>query len=264
MALCRRFVQSGAHLVKLRLHDASSRCSSLAGKLEHNSRHMSDLARPNGANRAFLVDTLALVRRLESQDVPSKQAEAITHAIIAVLNVSLESLSHSCVSKEEMQKSVMIQESNLSKFKAEVNSAQVAREMIQESNLSKFQNEIQSDLSKFQTDIKGSQDDHYATLQREIEKLKTHIDKGHSELRYEIDKANAGQRLDLNLERGRMRDELANQKAETTNLTNTLDRQEIHAVRAQVEAAKYDIAKYCIGTLASMAAMGLAVIRIML
>ncbi|CAI0375056.1 unnamed protein product [Linum tenue] len=169
MALCRRFVQSGAHLVKLRLHDASSRCSSLAGKLEHNSRHMSDLARPNGANRAFLVDTLALVRRLESQDVPSKQAEAITHAIIAVLNVSLESLSHSCVSKEEMQKSVMIQESNLSKFKAEVNSAQVAREMIQESNLSKFQNEIQSDLSKN---------------------------------RYEIDKANAGQRLDLNLERG--------------------------------------------------------------
>ncbi|CAL1385656.1 unnamed protein product [Linum trigynum] len=262
MALCRRFAQSGAHLVKLRLLDASSRSSSLVGKLEHG-RHISDLARTNGANRAFLVDTLALVRRLESQDVPSKQAEAITHAIIAVLNVSLESLSHSCISKEEMQKSVMLLESNLSKFKSEVNSAQVAREMIQESTLSKFQNEIQSDLSKFQTDTKGSQDDHYATLQREIEKLKNHIDKGHSELRYEIDKANAGQRLDLNLERGRMRDELSNQKAETTNLTNTLDR-EIHAVRAQVEAAKYDIAKYCIGTLASMAAMGLAVVRIML
>ncbi|CAI0439562.1 unnamed protein product [Linum tenue] len=169
MALYRRFAQSGAHLVKLRLLDASSsRSSSLAGKLEH-SRHISDLARTNGANRAFLVDTLALVRRLESQDVPSKQAEAITHAIIAVLNVSLESLSHSCISKEEMQKSVMLLESNLSKFKSEVNSAQVAREMIQESTLSKFQNEIQSDLSKN---------------------------------RYEIDKANAGQRLDLNLERG--------------------------------------------------------------
>jgi len=91
----------------------------------------------------------------------------------------------------------------------------------------------------------------------------------------------------------RIRDELANQNAETTNLTNKLDRvstagnntvvccklllclsfsflsncailQEIHALRAQLEAAKYDVIKYCIGTLVSISAVGLAVIRILM
>lgn len=71
----------------------------------------------------------------------------------------------------------------------------------------------------------------------------------------------AGQRLDLNLERGRLRDELAKQSSETTNLTNKLDR-EIHALRAQLEAAKYDVMRYCIGTLVSITAVGLTVIRI--
>ncbi|KAI3877726.1 hypothetical protein MKW98_020207 [Papaver atlanticum] len=41
-----------------------------------------------------------------------------------------------------------------------------------------------------------------------------------------------------------IRYELANQNAETSNLTNKLDR-EIHALRAQMEAAKYDVIKYC-------------------
>lgn len=40
--------------------------------------------------------------------------------------------------------------------------------------------------------------------------------------------------------------------------------QEIHALRAQLEAAKYDVIKYCIGTLVSISTVGLAVIRILM
>ncbi|XP_022763188.1 coiled-coil domain-containing protein 90B, mitochondrial-like isoform X2 [Durio zibethinus] len=181
--------------------------SSLANRVGH--RQISQLVKSNG-KRAFLVDTLALVRSLEAQGVPSKQAEAITAAITEVLNDSLENVSHSFVSKAEMQK-----------------------------------------------------EHHFSMLQRETEKLRGDIEKMRSELRYEIDKVTAGQRLDLNLERGRIRDELANQNAETTNLTNKLDR-EIHALRAQLEAAKYDVIKYCIGTLVSISAVGLAVVRILM
>ncbi|KAF7828928.1 protein FMP32, mitochondrial-like [Senna tora] len=193
------------------------------------SRQNSQLVKSNG-KRMFLVDTLALVRRLEGQGVPSQQAEAITAAITEVLNDNLESVSHSFVSKGEMQKTEMIQEANLSKFKSEVQS---------------------------------SQGNHFSLLQHETEKLKNDIEKMRSELRYEIDKVTAGQRLDLNLERGRIREDLANQNTETTNLTNKLDR-EIHALRAQLEAAKYDVIKYCIGTLVSISAVGLAVVRILM
>ncbi|XP_041022259.1 protein FMP32, mitochondrial-like isoform X2 [Juglans microcarpa x Juglans regia] len=177
-----------------------------------------------------LSASLASVRRLEGQGVPSKQAEAITAAITEVLNDSLENVTLSFVSKAEMQKIELIQESNLSKFKSEVQS---------------------------------SQGHHFSSLQHETEKLRNDIEKMRSELRYEIDKLTAGQRLDLNLERGRIRDELANQNAETTNLTNKLD-QEIHALRAHMEAAKYDVIKYCIGTLVSISTIGLAVIRILM
>nr|XP_009598778.1 protein FMP32, mitochondrial isoform X2 [Nicotiana tomentosiformis] len=172
---------------------------------------------------------LSTVRRLEAQGVPTKQAEAITAAITEVLNDSLENVAQTFVSKEELQTLEMIQESKLSKFKSEVQS---------------------------------SQENHFSLLQHETEKLKSDIEKMRSELRYEIDKVTAGHRLDLNLERGRIRDELANQNQETTNLTNKLDR-EIHGLRAQLEAAKYDVIKYCIGTLVSISAVGLAVVRIL-
>ncbi|CAH1437204.1 unnamed protein product [Lactuca virosa] len=206
---------------------SSSHCDPVYSRFDF--RQISQLVQSNG-KRLFLVDTLALVRRLEGQGVPSKQAEAITSAITEVLNDSLENVAESFVSKGEMQRIEMTQDGNLGKFKSQVQS---------------------------------SQENHFSLLQRETEKLRNDIEKMRSELRYEIDKVTAGQRLDLNLERGRIRDELANQNQETANLTNKLDR-EIHSLRAQLEAAKYDVIKYCIGTLVSISAVGLAVLRILM
>ncbi|KAK4775062.1 hypothetical protein SAY86_009997 [Trapa natans] len=226
MAAWRRLAGFGVDLAK---HRAVCVHSSNCMNSGFNYRQISEFAKLNG-KRAFLVDTLALVRSLEAQGVPSKQAEAITSAITEVLHDSLENVSHSFVSKAEMQKT----------------------EMVQESNLSKFMSEVQS-----------SQKHHLSALQRETEKLQGAIEKMKSELKYEVDKATAGQRLDLNLEKGRIREELAKQNAETTGLTNKLDR-EIHALRAQLEGAKYDVIKYCIGTLVSISAVGLAVVRILM
>ncbi|GAB4853840.1 hypothetical protein Ancab_018049 [Ancistrocladus abbreviatus] len=228
MPSCRHAVQIG--LSSRALLSKSGEFNLLDAQICRSSRRWISQLQIRNGKRAFLVDTLALVRSLEAQGLPSKQAEAITSAITEVLNDSLENVSRSFVSKADMQKMEMLQEANISKFKSEV---------------------------------QGSQDHHFSLLQRETEKLQGDIEKLRSELRYEIDKVTAGQRLDLNLERGRIRDELANQKAETTNLTNKLDR-EIHALRAQVEAAKYDVIKYCIGTLVSISAVGLAVVRILL
>ncbi|KAL3377939.1 hypothetical protein AABB24_004050 [Solanum stoloniferum] len=206
---------------------ACKRVGALAGSHRFHCRFISN--RAFDGKLLFLVDTLALVRKLEAKGVPTKQAEAITAAITEVLNDSLDNVAQTFVSKADLQRLEMIQESKLSKFKSEVQS---------------------------------SQENHFSLLQHEIEKLKRDIEKMRSELRYEIDKVSAGHRLDLNLERGRIRDELANQNQETANLTNTLDR-EIHTLRAQLEAAKYDVIKYCIGTLVSISAVGLAVVRLL-
>ncbi|KVI04143.1 Coiled-coil domain-containing protein 90 [Cynara cardunculus var. scolymus] len=193
----RRFVQRGINSgfqVKSMKNNGFSNSLLVPNRCDYNfRRHLSQLVNPKGV-RICLVDTLALVRRLEAQGVPSKQAEAITSAITEVLNDSLESVADTFTSNADMQKTVMLQEAHLSKFKSEVQS---------------------------------SQEHHFSSLQRETEKLRTDIDKMRSELRYEIDK-------------------------------------EIHGLRAQVEAAKYDVIKYCIGTLISISAVGLAVIRILM
>ncbi|CAA7391956.1 unnamed protein product [Spirodela intermedia] len=218
-------------------------------------RYVSQLLNKANGKRAFLVDTLALVRRLEAQGIPSQHAEAITSAITEVLNDSLENVAQSFASQGELQKLVYSRRSQV--------------ESLQQTTAIPDCNFLCLGYSKHL--INGTLDliqsflieHHFSILQRETEKLKTDIEKLRSELRYEIDKVTAGQRLDLNLERGRTRDELAKQNAETSELTNKLDR-EIHALKAQLEGAKYDVIKYCIGTLVSITAVGLAVIRILM
>lgn len=238
------------------------------GTIKFDSRRISQFS-SSTMKSACLVNTLSLVRRLEAQGVPTKHAEEITNIITEVLNNSLENVAHSLV-KGEMQRIEMMQESNLSKFKNEIQKT----EMRQESNFSNFKTEIQSSQENFfslvkheteksRTDIENMQSEMKSVQQNVNEKLTSDIEKMRSEVRYEIDKVTAGQRLDLNLEKGRIRDELATQNQETSNLTNKLDR-EIHALRAHLEAAKYDVIKYCIGTLVSTSAVGLALIRILM
>ncbi|KAF5956222.1 hypothetical protein HYC85_003447 [Camellia sinensis] len=133
MAACKRLVQlgpsSGISFTKFRRFSSSekqfdgssmifgSSSSSNSSFNRFDFRQISQLVKPNG-KCVFLVDTLALVRRLEAQGVPSKQAEATTAAITEVLNDSLENVAHSFVSKAEMQKvkTDMLHESNLSKL----------------------------------------------------------------------------------------------------------------------------------------------------
>ncbi|GLJ12508.1 hypothetical protein SUGI_0192360 [Cryptomeria japonica] len=189
-------------------------------------RRMSDLV---PGNRACLVDTMALVKRLEGEGMTQKQAEAITAVVTEVLQDSLDTIAHSFVSREEMIKSEMLHEAALSKYKGEV---------------------------------KSSQDHNFSLLQRETERLRTDIEKLRSELKYEVDKVTAGQRLDLNLEKGHIREELSKQNSETADLTNKLNR-EIHALKTQLEAGKYEVIKYCIGTVVSVTAVGLGLLRIL-
>lgn len=193
------------------------------------SRSLSQLSiAPNGSDKLLLVDTLALVRKLEAQGFDAKQAEAITAAMTDVLNDCLQNVSDSFVSKCEVEQ-----------FNMMLNSA----------------------CEKVRTDVQSAQEKKLSAIQREIEKLRVNIEKLQSEIRFEMDKVSAGQRLDLNLERGRIKEELANQSAETSNLTNRLDK-EINTLKMQLEGSKYEVIKYCIGTIVSVYALGLALLRV--
>ncbi|KAJ7566294.1 hypothetical protein O6H91_02G095900 [Diphasiastrum complanatum] len=101
----------------------SSSCQGSHGVRRCYTRKLSQLR--VASSRAFLVDTLALVRRLEAQGLAAKQAEAITAVMTEVLSGSLDDVTQSFVFKADMQRKDMLQETALSKVKAEMQSAQV-------------------------------------------------------------------------------------------------------------------------------------------
>ncbi|KAL8143426.1 hypothetical protein V2J09_016458 [Rumex salicifolius] len=246
-----------------------------------DTRQISQLASLN-RKRVFLVDTLALVRRLESKGVPTKEAEAITENVIEVLNGSMENVSHEI--KAEMQKMLMPPVGAFC-----LNTLYWPIAMSPHEILEFIEMSLESSLSKFKSEVKSSQEHLSAMLQRETERLKVDAEKMRTDLklppesfypanchllkynsnshwsvhiscRHEIDKVTAGQRLDLNLERGRIRDELAERSAEASNFNNKHER-EIHELKAHIETTKFDLIKYCVGTLLSVLAVGLALLR---
>jgi len=101
------------------------------------------------------------------------------------------------------------------------------------------------------------------STQRDIDRLRTESEKLRTELKYEIEKLNAAQRLDLNLEKGRIRDELQKQNDRILGIDSRLDR-EANLIRTQIEAGKNDLLRYSIGTLISCGAIALGALRLML
>lgn len=68
--------------------------------------------------------------------------------------------------------------------------------------------EQEARVAGFKSEVVKSQELHLASLMRDTERLTTNLGNLRNEIRYEVEKLTASQRLDLNLEKGRMRDEL--------------------------------------------------------
>merc|ERR1712124_162093 len=96
-----------------------------------------------------------------------------------------------------------------------------------------------------------------------LETQKSALEKLRTELRYEIDKLTSSQKLDLNLERGRTRDELQKQNDKILGIDSRLDR-EAHLIRTQIEASKNDLLRYSVGTITALGALVLGVMRLMI
>jgi hypothetical protein len=102
-----------------------------------------------------------------------------------------------------------------------------------------------------------------AVTQRDIDRIRTESEKLRTELKYEIEKLNTAQRLDFNLEKGRIRDELQKQTDRILEIDARLDR-EANLIRTQIEAGKNDLLRYSVGTLISFGAVALGALRLML
>lgn len=96
-----------------------------------------------------------------------------------------------------------------------------------------------------------------------LDNQNSNLEKLRSELRYEVEKLSASQKLDLNLERGRTRDELQKQNDRIMGIDSRLDR-EVNLIRTQIEASKNDLLRYSVGTITAFGAVVLGALRLMI
>lgn len=126
--------------------------------------------------------------------------------------------------------------------------------------MDKLSGKLGSDMVNFKSEILKTQELQLSTMQKEIEATKQELAKLRTEIRYELDKLIAGQRLDLNLEKGRLRDELQ----ATTQSVQTIETQlhkDLNTIRTKIEENKNELIKYSIGLLVAAGSIALGMLR---
>ncbi|GAX75906.1 hypothetical protein CEUSTIGMA_g3349.t1 [Chlamydomonas eustigma] len=178
--------------------------------------------------KILLVDTLALSRSFEAAGLDRKPAEQLALHITELIVSTKVKMEEQFVDKQQMSKINMEQEMRTSNFKNELQNSQ----SVQVTNMTK-----------------------------ELERQQTFLDKMRAETRHEIDKLVASQRLDLNLEKGRMRDDLQMMRDKVTELEIKLDH-DVNEVRSSVEKAKNDTIKSVITILGTFSAVAFTISRL--
>ncbi|KAG0226080.1 hypothetical protein BGW41_004279 [Actinomortierella wolfii] len=172
-------------------------------------------------------DTHRFVQKLEQQGLTRQQAEGIMNALDEVVTESMNNLTKNMVTKADQDKTVYTYKVDFAALKSEL-------QMLEKND--------------------------FSLTNTNNERLISEIEKLRQRLREEIARTQAGVRLDLNLEKGRIRDEAATQELKVRSTEERIE-QEIAALRTQMETIKLQTLQYMIGTITGAGALILAYLR---
>ncbi|GKT63174.1 hypothetical protein ColTof4_05236 [Colletotrichum tofieldiae] len=175
-------------------------------------------------------DTLKFVQRLKSEGFTEVQAEAMMKVLNDVIQESIQNLTRTMVLREDAAKATYTQKVDFAKLRSELLSADST-----ESN----------------------------TTRASHEKLSNDIAKLSSRLRDEIGRTQASVRLDLNLEKGRIREEAVGQELKIKE-TETKIEQEVAALREKLEQVKFQTLQWLMGVCTGFAALLLGAWRLLM
>ncbi|KZV64415.1 DUF1640-domain-containing protein [Peniophora sp. CONT] len=177
--------------------------------------------------RRYHFDTHHFVRRLEEEGLSRAQAEGIMTAIAEVIDESIRNMTGNMVTKADQEKHHYTQQVDFAQLKSEL--------QLMEKN----------DLSM---------------IKAENERLVSDIDKLKARLREEVARTQAGVRLDLNLEKGRIREEASRQELKMKEVDTRIE-QEIAGLRAAIQSSKATTLQYIVGFVTGCSALLMAYLR---
>ncbi|EPE06352.1 hypothetical protein F503_02480 [Ophiostoma piceae UAMH 11346] len=175
-------------------------------------------------------DTLKFVQRLQDDGFTESQSVAMMKVLNDVIEESIQNLTRTMVLREDAAKATYTQKVDFAKLRSELLSADST-----ESNTTRAAHErLANDLAKF-----------------------------NSRLRDEVGRTQASVRLDLNLEKGRIREEAVGQELKVKE-TETKIEQEVSAMRQQLEQVKFQTLQWLMGVCTGFAALLLGAWRLLM
>ncbi|OAX35453.1 DUF1640-domain-containing protein [Rhizopogon vinicolor AM-OR11-026] len=201
-----------------------------------NSRHCTDISLYSSPTRLFHAspiasdfhfDTHHFVQRLEREGLNRAQAEGIMSAMAEVIDESIRNMTSNMVTKADQEKHQYTQQVDFAQLKSEL-------QLIEKNDL--------------------------ASLKADNDRLVTDMEKLKQRLREEITRTQAGVRLDLNLEKGRMRDESSGQELKIKEVDTRIE-QEIANLRTTIQQSKATTLQYLVGFVTGCSALLMAYLR---
>ncbi|KAL8280609.1 hypothetical protein RQP46_006932 [Phenoliferia psychrophenolica] len=177
--------------------------------------------------QAAHFDTSEYVTKLEQQGLSRQQAESIIDTLEEVIEESVHNMQGNLVTRAEQDKHHFSQK---------------------------------VDFSSLKQSLELSEKTDFVNLKAENERLLGDIERLKQKLREEITRTQAGVRLDLNLEKGRIRDEMSVREVKLTEVDTRIE-SEIGLLRTSMEAVKFSILQYAFAVISGAGALLLAFLR---
>ncbi|KAL7962801.1 hypothetical protein V8C34DRAFT_301226 [Trichoderma compactum] len=180
--------------------------------------------------REHHFDTLKFVKQLKDEGFTEEQSVAMMKVLNDVIQESIQNLTRTMVLRDDAARTTYTQKVDFAKLRSELTSADST-----ESN----------------------------TTRSAHERLTNDIAKLGSRLRDEIGRTQASVRLDLNLEKGRIREEAVGQELKIKE-TETKIEQEVAALREKLEQVKFQTLQWLMGVCTGFAALLLGAWRLLM
>ena len=188
---------------------------------------------------AFPFDSLAFYQKLEAAGMDPSQARAVASHV-------LDAVGASAVATRAEARG--FQATTEERYRVELEAERLKQAARHEATMSALDRGLAS---------------HQASTQRELDRLRAETEKLRAELRFELEKLSSGQRLDKNLEKGRVRDEMAQQSERIAGLDARIDR-EVQGIRTSIESGKSELLRYSVGTVIAFGGVAISALRLML
>lgn len=138
----------------------------------------------------------------------------------------------------------------------------ISQDLASREKLNKLISQQRVDFVKLRDQLLTADRSEFHNIQSEHERIRNDLEKVRNKLREEITKANAGFKLDLSLEKGRIREESSHHDMQIKEIDTRID-QEVSNMKMQIDSVKTQVMQWLIGVCTGTFALVLAYVRLL-